>query len=359
MNPGEKTIFQEYLTNQGTVVKPYCWQRQNHTCAKCPYHIRTGEEATVPYAELDRVFGFSYRSTATLRNKHLLFCELRSSSGSIVQKGHATDCTEQGYHPESVLFGVGAYLDAVTDAHANIGCIVLYSNYSPCNEVYHCCIKITLCIYFSQFYLTENGFHRAAWNGKALQSLSQPVATLQRVPGGARCYLPCNFVYGIPGAAGSGGRRRCLLREHPCPALPPRGDPVLNRPEGGQGLRGGREEGSQGWQEEGGAASSSSSSSGQRRRCLTVRGGGREGWRKGKRLLPAPTAAFPAGWRQEELFPPAAVRLVPRRLSEVGEIRSRGLQFAEAMENNFFYSETHSTKALRSILQYWNCTASL
>ncbi|XP_010310063.2 putative C-_U-editing enzyme APOBEC-4 [Balearica regulorum gibbericeps] len=213
MNPGEKTIFQEYLTNQGTVVKPYFWQRQNHVCAKCPYHVRTGEEARVPYAEFHRVFGFPYRSTESLPNKHLLFYELRSFSGRVVQKGHATNCTEQDHHPESLLFEVGGYLDAVTDAHENIGYILLFSNYSPCNEAYHCCISkiysflrkypgIALCIYCSQLYHTEDGFPAAAWNREALRSLSSlwPRVTLQRLPGGMWHYLLCNFVHGIPGS---------------------------------------------------------------------------------------------------------------------------------------------------------------
>ncbi|NXJ77165.1 ABEC4 enzyme, partial [Trogon melanurus] len=209
-----KTVFQEYLTNQGTVVKPYSWQRQNHLCAKCPYHIRTGEEARVRYAEFHRVFGIPHRSTATLQNKHLLFYELRSFSGRVVQKGHATNCTEQDNHPESMLFEAGGYLDAVTDAYENIGCIILYSNYSPCNEAHHRCIskiynfllkypEITLRIYFSQFYHTEDGFPTAAWNREALRSLSSlwPQVTLQGLPREAQQYLLCNFVYGIPGTA--------------------------------------------------------------------------------------------------------------------------------------------------------------
>lgn len=206
-------MFQEYLTNQGTVIKPYFWQRQNHSCAECPYHVRTGEEARVPYAEFHRLFGFPYRSTAFLQNKHLLFYELGSFSGRVVQKGYATNCTDQDSHPESMLFEVGGYLDAVTDAYENIGCIILYSNYSPCNEAYHRCIsklynfllrhpEITLCIYFSQLYHTEDGFPTAAWNREALRSLSSlwPRVTLQRLPGGTWHYLLCNFVYGIPGS---------------------------------------------------------------------------------------------------------------------------------------------------------------
>ncbi|XP_010292918.1 PREDICTED: putative C-_U-editing enzyme APOBEC-4 [Phaethon lepturus] len=214
MYPEEQTIFQEYLTNQGTVVKPYCWQRQNCICAKCPYHIRTGEEARVPCTEFHRVFGFPYRSTATCQNNHLLFYELRSFSAAVIQKGHATNCTDQGNHPESMLFEVGGYLDAVAGACENIGCIILYSNYSPCNEAHHFCIskiynfllkypEIALCIYFSQLYHTEDGFPSAAWNREALRSLSSlwPRVTLQRLPGGTWRYLLCNFVYGIPGSA--------------------------------------------------------------------------------------------------------------------------------------------------------------
>ncbi|XP_010007632.1 PREDICTED: putative C-_U-editing enzyme APOBEC-4 [Nestor notabilis] len=213
MNLVEKTMFQEYLTDQGTVVKPYCWQRQNHICAKCPYHIRTGEEARIPHAEFHRVFGFPYRSTAAIQTKHLLFYELRSFSGRVVQKGHATNCTDHDNHPESMLFEVGGYLDAVTDAYEDIGCIILYSNCSPCNEAYHCCVskiynfllkyqEVTLCIYFSQLYHTEDGFPAAIWNREALRSLSSlwPQMTLQRMPGGAWHYLLCNFVYGIPGS---------------------------------------------------------------------------------------------------------------------------------------------------------------
>ncbi|KFV03516.1 Putative C-_U-editing enzyme APOBEC-4, partial [Tauraco erythrolophus] len=104
--------------------------------------------------------------------------------------------------------------DAVTDAHGSIGCIVLYSNYSPCNEAYHCCVSkiynfllkypgITLCLCFSQLYHAEDSFPTAAWNREALRSLSRglwPRVTLQRLPGEAWPYLLCNFVYGTPGS---------------------------------------------------------------------------------------------------------------------------------------------------------------
>ncbi|NXI71703.1 ABEC4 enzyme, partial [Anseranas semipalmata] len=206
-------IFQEYLTSQGTVVKPYCWQAQNQICAKCPYHIRTGEEARVLYTEFHQAFGFPHRSSAHLQNNHLLFYELRSFSGTVVQKGHATSCADQGSHPESMLFEAGGYLDSVTHTHANIGCILLYSNYSPCNEAYHCCIskiynfllkqpEVALCLCFSRLYHAEDGFPTAAWNREALRSLSSlgPRVTLHPLPAGTRRHLLSNFVYGIPGS---------------------------------------------------------------------------------------------------------------------------------------------------------------
>ncbi|NWX94820.1 ABEC4 enzyme, partial [Nothoprocta ornata] len=207
-----KTIFQEYLTKQGTVVKPYYWQTPNPNCAKCPYHIRTGDEARVSYAEFHRTFGFPYRATS-FQNKHLLFYELRLFSGTLLQKGHATNCTDQDNHPESMLFEAGGYLDAVTYTYRDIGYIILYSNYSPCNEADHCCIskiysflmkypEITLFIYFSKLYHTENSLPTATWNHEALQSLSSlwPRVNLHLLCGGIWHYLLCNFVCGFPGS---------------------------------------------------------------------------------------------------------------------------------------------------------------
>ncbi|NXC41107.1 ABEC4 enzyme, partial [Penelope pileata] len=206
-------IFQEYLTNQGTVVKPYCWQTQSQICAKCPYHIRTGEEARVLYTEFHKAFGFPHRTTANLQTQHLLFYELRSSSGAVLQKGHATGCAEQDTHPESMLFEANGYLDSVTHAYGNIGCVILYSNYSPCNEAYHCCISkiynfllkypgVTLCLYFSQPYHIEDSFPTAAWNRQALRSLAslRPQVTLRLLPAGTQCHLLSSFVCGLPGS---------------------------------------------------------------------------------------------------------------------------------------------------------------
>ncbi|KAH1166151.1 hypothetical protein KIL84_015323 [Mauremys mutica] len=212
MNPERETLFQEYLANQGTVVKPYYWQTLSKSCAKCPYHIQTGEEARVPYMEFHKAFGFPY-GLMSPQNKHLIFYELRSFSGTLVQKGHATNCIKYNIHPESMLFEMGGYLDAVTHDYDSIGYIILYSNYSPCNEAEHCCISklynflskypdITLCVYFSQLYHTEDDFPMSIWNCEALRSLASlwPHVTLNPLCGGVWHSLLYNFVSGMPEA---------------------------------------------------------------------------------------------------------------------------------------------------------------
>ncbi|NWV77928.1 ABEC4 enzyme, partial [Dasyornis broadbenti] len=201
-------VFQEFLTHQGTVVKSCCWQRQNSVCAKCPYHIRTGEEARVPYTEFHSAFVLPHTPAETPQNRHLLFYELRSFSGRVLQKGHASSCRARGKHPEAALFEAGAYLDAAAAACASVSRITLYSNFSPCNEAQHRCVRkmlsfllrhphISLCVFFSQAY--PCGDSPAA----ALRGLCSlwPRVTLRRLPGGAWPYLLCHFVCGITGAA--------------------------------------------------------------------------------------------------------------------------------------------------------------
>ncbi|XP_072504520.1 putative C-_U-editing enzyme APOBEC-4 isoform X5 [Notamacropus eugenii] len=86
-----ESLYQEYLTNHGTIVKPYYWLALTLDCSKCPYHIQTGEEARVTHTEFYQIFGFP--CGPSLQTKHLIFYELKTSSGSLVQKGHASSCT--------------------------------------------------------------------------------------------------------------------------------------------------------------------------------------------------------------------------------------------------------------------------
>ena len=206
-------LYEEYLANHGTIVKPYYWLSFSLDCSNCPYHIRTGEEARVAYTEFYQIFGFPYGPTYP-PTKHLTFYELKTSSGSLVQKGHASSCTGNDTHPESMLFEVNGYFDSAIHNNDCIRHIILYSSNSPCNEANHCCISkmytflakypdITLSIYFSQLYHTEAEFPASPWNREALRSLASlwPQVTLSPISGGIWYSLLSNFVSGVQGAS--------------------------------------------------------------------------------------------------------------------------------------------------------------
>ncbi|XP_037001411.2 putative C-_U-editing enzyme APOBEC-4 [Artibeus jamaicensis] len=202
-------LFEEYLANRGTTVKPYYWLSFSPDCSDCPYHIRTGEEARVSYAEFYQIFGFPYGPTHP-QTKHLLFYELKTSSGRLVQKGHVSSCTANATHPESMLFERNGYLDVAAYNNDGIRHIVLYSSSSPCNEAAHCCVSkmynflvtypdVTLSVYFSQLYHTDPDFPASAWNWEALRSLASlgPRVTLSPISGGIWHFLLHNFVNGF------------------------------------------------------------------------------------------------------------------------------------------------------------------
>ncbi|XP_035871421.1 putative C-_U-editing enzyme APOBEC-4 [Phyllostomus discolor] len=205
-------LFEEYLGNRGTIVKPYYWLSFSLDCSSCPYHIRTGEEARVPYTEFYQIFGFPYGPTHP-HTKHLTFYELKTSSGSLVQRGHASSCTANNTHPESMLFETHGYLDAAVYNNDGIRHIVLYSSSSPCNEADHCCVSkmynfltaypdVTLSVYFSRLYHTDTDFPASAWNREALRSLASlwPKVTLSPISGGIWHFLLDNFVSGVFGS---------------------------------------------------------------------------------------------------------------------------------------------------------------
>ncbi|XP_012969819.1 putative C-_U-editing enzyme APOBEC-4 [Mesocricetus auratus] len=204
-------LYEEYITHGGTIVKPYYWLSFSLDCTNCPYHIRTGEEARVPYTEFQKIFGFPWSTYPQI--KHLSFYELRSSTGNVKQKGHASNCTGNPNHPESMLFERNGYLDSVISYSSNIRHIILYSSHSPCDEANHCCINkmynflkmypdVTLSIFFSQLYHTENQFPTSALNREALQSLASlwPQVTLSPISGGIWHSILKNFVSYVPGS---------------------------------------------------------------------------------------------------------------------------------------------------------------
>lgn len=204
-------LYEEYLTYGGTIVKPYYWLSFSLDCINCPYHIRTGEEARVPYTEFQQIFGFPWSTYP--QTKHLTFYELRSSSGNLIQKGHASNCTGNQRHPESMLFESNGYLDSAISHNSTIRHIILYSNHSPCNEDNHCCINkmynflmtypgVTLNVFFSQLYHTENQFPTSAWNREALRNLAGlwPQVTLSPISGDIWHSILENFVSGVWGS---------------------------------------------------------------------------------------------------------------------------------------------------------------
>ncbi|XP_016080078.1 PREDICTED: putative C-_U-editing enzyme APOBEC-4 [Miniopterus natalensis] len=206
-------LHEEHLANRGTIVKPYYWLSFSLDCSDCPYHIRTGEETRVSYSEFHQIFGFPYGPTCP-QTKHLTFYELKTSTGSLVQKGHASSCTANTTHPESMLFETNGYLDWAMCNNKGIRHIILYSSNSPCNEADHCCISkmynflvaypdVTLSIYFSQLYHTDPEFPASAWNREALRSLASlwPKVTLSPISGGIWHFLLNNFVSGVLGSA--------------------------------------------------------------------------------------------------------------------------------------------------------------
>ncbi|XP_043941232.1 putative C-_U-editing enzyme APOBEC-4 [Protopterus annectens] len=204
-----ETLYQEYLVPTGTLVKPYNWLTFTQDCLKCPYHIKTGEEARIPYMEFYELFGFPYGPTMPLQ-RHLTFYELRTSHGIVIQKGQASNCTFYSLHPESMLFDVDGYLDSVMYTYEDISYITLYANYTPCNEYSNYCINkmydflssypnTRLDIYFSQLYHTTEDNPEAVWNCTGLHTLSSlwPRVTINPISGGMWVSLLHRFVNGV------------------------------------------------------------------------------------------------------------------------------------------------------------------
>ncbi|XP_067845861.1 putative C-_U-editing enzyme APOBEC-4 [Heptranchias perlo] len=203
------TTYEEYIAPRGTLVKPYYWLPFSERCPKCPYHIKTGEEARVSYVEFYETFGFPYAQPQS--GRHLVFYELKLSSGTLVQKGHITNCTLYHLHPESMFFEIDGYLDTLMDSYDNIAYITLYSNYTPCNERAHYCINklqdflvnypsTRLDIYFSALYHIDDYFSESGWNKEALHNLAAlwPRVTLNPISSGTWLTILHRFVNGVP-----------------------------------------------------------------------------------------------------------------------------------------------------------------
>ncbi|XP_040215729.1 putative C-_U-editing enzyme APOBEC-4 [Rana temporaria] len=205
-----ETVFQEFSSYHGTLVKPYYWLNPNQNCSKCPYHIRTGEESRVTYGEFYETFGFPYGPTMH-EDKQLIFYEIKSFNGTVIQKGQVTGCAASNIHAEAMFFEKHGYLDYLLYQHDSVGYITLYANFTPCNEYGHYCIskmydilikytQMRLDIYFSQMYHVEVNFPSAVWNRDALKSLAGhwPRVTLNPLSDGIWKTVLCTFVKEVP-----------------------------------------------------------------------------------------------------------------------------------------------------------------
>ncbi|XP_051867157.1 putative C-_U-editing enzyme APOBEC-4 [Pristis pectinata] len=206
------STYEEYTTTQGTLVKPYYWLHFTEQCSKCPYHIKTGEEARVSYMEFYKTFGFPYAQPQS--GSHLCFYELKLSSGTLVQKGQVSNCTLYQLHPESMFFDIDGYLDALMYSYENIAYVTIYSNYTPCNERAQYCISkmydflinypsTRLDIYFSALYHTDDSNIESGWNREALHCLAAlwPRVTINPISNGTWLTILHRFVYGMPWTA--------------------------------------------------------------------------------------------------------------------------------------------------------------
>ncbi|XP_032885008.1 putative C-_U-editing enzyme APOBEC-4 [Amblyraja radiata] len=204
--------YEEYTAPQGTLVKPYYWLHFTESCPKCPYHIKTGDEARVSYMEFYETFGFPYAQPQ--RGNHLVFYELKLSSGTLVQKGQVSNCALYQLHPETMFFDMEGYLDALMYSYEDIAYITLYSNYTPCNERAHGCIdkmhdfllnypSTRLDIYFSALYHIDDRHYESGWNTEALHTLAAlwPRVTINPISNGTWLAILHRFVNGVPWTA--------------------------------------------------------------------------------------------------------------------------------------------------------------
>ncbi|XP_045061754.1 putative C-_U-editing enzyme APOBEC-4 [Coregonus clupeaformis] len=177
-------------------------------CPQCPQHILTGAEAAVSYAQFCEAFGFSVGPSGA--RALLLFYELWGPSGTLVQRGQASNCLAQGQHPEPLLFDHQGYLSSVLEVCEEVSYIMLYCNYTPCQE---CCQTMAsfllrypwmrLDVLFSQLYHTAPSQPYSLDNQTGLRSLAAlwPRLTLSPISGAAWGHLLRCFVRDVPPSA--------------------------------------------------------------------------------------------------------------------------------------------------------------
>nr|XP_046157355.1 putative C->U-editing enzyme APOBEC-4 [Oncorhynchus gorbuscha] len=101
-------------------------------CPQCPQHILTEAEAAVSYSQFCEAFAFPMGPPGARALR--LFYELWGPSGTLFQRGQASNCLAQGQHPEPLLFDHQGYLSSVLEVCEEVSYIILYCNYTPCQE---------------------------------------------------------------------------------------------------------------------------------------------------------------------------------------------------------------------------------
>ncbi|XP_071778063.2 putative C-_U-editing enzyme APOBEC-4 [Centroberyx gerrardi] len=187
------------------------WDQQHPPpCPQCPQHVLTGSDSAVSYSWFCEAFGFPAGPAGS--NSLLLFYELWSSAGVLVQSGRATGCAVMGRHPENLLFDHRhGYLWSVLEACEEVGYVLLYSNYTPCQEPARQCAQslvsflqahpwVRLDLLFSQLYNTQPGKPHYQENQAGLHNLASiwPRFSLSPISGAAWGYLLRRFVPDAP-----------------------------------------------------------------------------------------------------------------------------------------------------------------
>uniref|UniRef100_A0A4W5QAW3 CMP/dCMP-type deaminase domain-containing protein n=1 Tax=Hucho hucho TaxID=62062 RepID=A0A4W5QAW3_9TELE len=177
-------------------------------CPQCPQHILTGAEAGVSYSQFCEAFGFPMGPSGA--RALLLFYELWGPSGTLVQRGQVSNCLAQGQHPEPLLFDHQGYLSSVLEVCEEVSYIMLYCNYTPCQECSQTLISFLLHypwvrqdLLFSQLYHTAPSQTHSLDNQTGLRSLAAlwPRLTLSPISGAAWGHLLRCFVRDVPPSA--------------------------------------------------------------------------------------------------------------------------------------------------------------
>ncbi|XP_045544563.1 putative C-_U-editing enzyme APOBEC-4 [Salmo salar] len=80
------------MEKEVSVMSDYQAASSSPDCPQCPQHILTGAEAAVSYSQFCETFGFHMGPSGA--RALLLFYELWGPSGTLVQRGQASNCLE-------------------------------------------------------------------------------------------------------------------------------------------------------------------------------------------------------------------------------------------------------------------------